>query len=69
MIYIQYTYNSHRKVTNDQLVFYQVLLVVINYRVGPLGFFTLGTEEAPGNVGLLDQVEQHVMNLMFISMV
>ena len=31
-------------------------MVIINYRVGPLGFFTLGTEEAPGNVGLLDQV-------------
>ena len=25
--------------------------------MGPLGFFTLGTDEAPGNVGLLDQVQ------------
>ncbi|XP_031561133.1 cholinesterase 1-like [Actinia tenebrosa] len=34
-----------------------VVLVTIQYRLGPFGFFTTGDSEAPGNVGLLDQVE------------
>merc|ERR1712172_88743 len=34
---------------------HDVLLVTINYRLGPLGFLTLGTDEAPGNQGLWDQ--------------
>ena len=33
--------------------------VTINYRLGPLGFLTLGMEEAPGNAGLWDQVWFH----------
>ncbi|CAH1789747.1 unnamed protein product [Owenia fusiformis] len=32
-----------------------VLFVTMNYRLGPLGFFTTGDDNAPGNVGLLDQ--------------
>ena len=35
--------------------FFQVL-VTLNYRLGPLGFLSLGTEEVPGNAGMLDQV-------------
>jgi len=27
----------------------------MQYRVGPLGFLSLGSESAPGNAGLLDQ--------------
>jgi carboxylesterase type B len=34
----------------------QIVLVVINYRVGLFGFLTLGIPEAPGNLGILDQV-------------
>ncbi|XP_023342225.1 venom carboxylesterase-6 isoform X1 [Eurytemora carolleeae] len=40
----------------DFLMIHEVILVVINYRVGPLGFLTLGTQDAPGNMGLLDQI-------------
>merc|ERR1711936_307222 len=34
---------------------HNVILVTINYRLGPLGFLTLGTDDAPGNQGLWDQ--------------
>ena len=32
-----------------------VVVVTINYRLGPLGFLSMGTEEVPGNAGLRDQ--------------
>ena len=32
-----------------------VIIVTINYRLGPLGFLSLGTEEVSGNIGFLDQ--------------
>ena len=32
-----------------------VVLVSPNYRLGPMGFLSLGTDEAPGNLGLRDQ--------------
>jgi len=34
----------------------RIVLVSINYRLGPLGFLSLGTKEVPGNAGFLDQV-------------
>ena len=33
-----------------------VIIVTINYRLGPLGYLSLGTEEVAGNMGQLDQV-------------
>lgn len=33
-----------------------VVLVVPHYRLGPLGFLSLQTDDVPGNAGLLDQV-------------
>ena len=33
-----------------------VIIVTINYRLGPLGFLSMGTEDVPGNAGLRDQV-------------
>ena len=32
-----------------------VVIVTINYRLGPLGFLSLGTDVVPGNAGLRDQ--------------
>lgn len=32
-----------------------VIIVTVNYRVGPLGFFSTGDSEAPGNYGMWDQ--------------
>ncbi|KAK3923761.1 Esterase FE4 [Frankliniella fusca] len=34
-----------------------IVLVTFNYRIGPFGFLATGTEEAPGNAGLKDQVQ------------
>lgn len=38
------------------LMDFDIILVTINYRLGPFGFLNLELEGAPGNVGLLDQV-------------
>ena len=32
-----------------------VIVASMNYRLGPLGFLSLGNDRAPGNVGMLDQ--------------
>ncbi|XP_069668717.1 esterase FE4-like isoform X2 [Periplaneta americana] len=40
----------------DYLVAEDVVVVTINYRLGPLGFLCLENEKVPGNAGLKDQV-------------
>ena len=35
---------------------HNVILVSVRYRLGPLGFLSLDTEEIPGNAGVRDQV-------------
>lgn len=41
---------------SDRLVEKDVILVTINYRMGPLGFMCLNNSDIPGNAGLKDQV-------------
>ncbi|CAG9792923.1 unnamed protein product [Diatraea saccharalis] len=38
------------------LVRHDIIVVTINYRLGPYGFFCLNTDEVPGNQGLKDQL-------------
>ena len=42
---------------SDLLALHGVVVVVIQYRLGPFGFLTTGNSAAPGNFGMLDQVE------------
>ncbi|XP_066289221.1 putative inactive carboxylesterase 4 [Branchiostoma lanceolatum] len=37
-----------------------VVVVTINYRLGPFGFLSTGDENAPGNSGFLDQIQAMV---------
>lgn len=39
-----------------KLLDHAVILVVIHYRLGNLGFFSLDNDDAPGNAGLWDQI-------------
>ena len=42
---------------SDNLALQGVVAVIIQYRLGPFGFLTTGDSAAPGNFGMLDQVE------------
>lgn len=60
MFYIHgggYELGSSITYPGDILSLQGVVVVVIQYRLGPFGFFTTGDSAAPGNYGMLDQVE------------
>ncbi|XP_021914303.1 liver carboxylesterase-like [Zootermopsis nevadensis] len=59
MVYIHggsFRVGSAQEFWPNYLLERDVVLVVPQYRLGPLGFLSLQTEDVPGNVGLLDQV-------------
>ena len=49
-------FHGHLPYDGISLSTFDVVVVTINYRVGPLGFLYGGNDEAPGNVGLYDQL-------------
>ncbi|KAL5285241.1 CES5A.2 family protein [Megaselia abdita] len=49
--------NNHLFYGPDYILNHDVVLVAVNYRVGPLGFLSTETLDCPGNFGLKDQVE------------
>ncbi|KAJ8002984.1 hypothetical protein DPEC_G00164640 [Dallia pectoralis] len=53
-----FTIGSASIADGSALAAYQdVVVVLIQYRLGMMGFFSTGDKHAPGNMGLLDQVE------------
>lgn len=41
----------------DFLLDHDVIYIGANYRLGPLGFLSTGTQDCPGNNGFKDQVQ------------
>ena len=69
LVFIHSSPSSSRAFVADVLSSYgQVVVVVINYRQGYLGFFSVGNDSVSGNYGLWDQhlaiswVNEHIVN-------
>ncbi|XP_028159631.1 venom carboxylesterase-6-like isoform X2 [Ostrinia furnacalis] len=70
MVYIHggaFMYGAGGMYGAENLMDRDMVVVTVNYRVGPLGFLSTGDEQAPGNFGLKDQsfalrwVQQNIM--------
>ena len=60
MVYLQggaYEAGTSIAFPSDVLALQGLVVVVIQYRLGPFGFLTTRDSAAPGNLGMLDQVE------------
>ena len=60
LVYIHgggYEGGASRIFPGDILALHGLVVVVIQYRLGPFGFLTTGDSYAPGNYGMLDQVQ------------
>ena len=59
---------DYRAYGPDYILDHDTVMVGINYRLGPLGFFCLENDAAPGNLGMHDQVaamkwvKNHIVN-------
>ena len=59
---------DYRAYGPDYILEHDIVMVGINYRLGPLGFFCLENDAAPGNLGMHDQVaamkwvKNHIVN-------
>ncbi|ESO94436.1 hypothetical protein LOTGIDRAFT_75952, partial [Lottia gigantea] len=59
MVYIHggaFVSGSGLERNGEQLAMKDVVVVTLNYRLGPLGFLSTEDQAAPGNFGLLDQL-------------
>ena len=60
MVYIHggaYEFGTAVTSPSDILALQGLVVVIMQYRLGPFGFLTTGNSAAPGNFGMLDQVE------------
>ena len=61
-----FIFGSSRGLSGEYMLEQDVVLVTLQYRLGPFGFLTTADKEAPGNYGLQDQilalrwVQQHI---------
>ena len=51
-----FIYGDSSRMTGEYLLEQDLVLVTLQYRLGPLGWLTTADREAPGNYGLMDQI-------------
>jgi len=51
-----FIFGDSKRMTGEYMLEQDMVLVTLQYRLGPLGWLTTADREAPGNYGLLDQI-------------